>query len=368
MNAKRSTPVRRVYVRGASYYWVRPYTEKWIRLSQVAEGESRMLERLAQEKAKVETPAGAGNVPHLVDKYVQTHEKDHKEKAWPSYGRYVKRCFADIDIEQMDVPYVRQFLRDNWKDKPHMQRVMRAFLSGFFDWCIDRRHMTTNPCRDVKFKKPRPRRTLIADGHFAAIRAAMLTTSYVRSGKEVVAEVPTGPMMQCFVDLCYLTAQRSTEIRNLRWAADPKNDDCSWVDRAAGVIHFRPSKTEESSGLAVDVVITPEIDVALKRAKAIGVVKSMYVIHTQQGKTYAANTVLKAWKAAKERAGLAKVAYTVKDIRAKALTDAKNAGYNIEALKDHSAHTNEVQTADYIKSRHIPRSEVRLHIPELSAA
>jgi integrase len=32
-------------------------------------------------------------------------------------------------------------------------------------------------------------------------------------------------MMQCFVDLCYLTAQRSTEIRNLRWAADPKNDE-----------------------------------------------------------------------------------------------------------------------------------------------
>ena len=65
-------------------------------------------------------------------------------------------------------------------------------------------------------------------------------------------------MMQCFIDLCYLTAQRSTEIRNLRWTADPRDPDgCSWVDRAAGVIHFRPSKTEDSSGVSVDFKITP---------------------------------------------------------------------------------------------------------------
>jgi hypothetical protein len=74
------------------------------------------------------------------------------------------------------------------------------------------------------------------------------------------------------------------------------------VDRAAGVIHFRSSKTEDSSGLAVDVVITPEIDLALTRAKAIGMGKSMYVIHTQKGKPYAAHRVLKAWKVAKARA------------------------------------------------------------------
>ena len=86
----------------------------------------------------------------------------------------------------------------------------------------------------------------------------MLTFTYERGGRQLTAKVPTGPMMQCFIDLCYLTAQRSTEIRNLRWTADPRDPDgCSWVDRAAGVIHFRPSKTEDSSGVSVDFKITP---------------------------------------------------------------------------------------------------------------
>jgi integrase len=50
-------------------------------------------------------------------------------------------------------------------------------------------------------------------------------------------------MMQCFIDLCYLTCQRSTEIRLLTWEQ---------IDRVAGVIHFVPTKTAASSGEAVD--------------------------------------------------------------------------------------------------------------------
>ena len=78
----------------------------------------------------------------------------------------------------------------------------------------------------------------------------------------------------------------------------------------------------------------------LERARGIGRVKGVHVIHTKQGKPYAANTVLKAWKVAKG-AGLEDVRYTIKDIRAMALTDAENAGYDIEALKETAAHTNE---------------------------
>lgn len=101
----------------------------------------------------------------------------------------------------------------------------------------------------------------------------------------------------------------------------------------------------------------------LERARGIGRVKGVHVIHTKQGKPYAANTVLKAWKVAKARAGLEDVRYTIKDIRAMALTDAENAGYDIEALKETAAHTNEKQTLDYIKSRNVPTSEIRLHVP-----
>ena len=60
----RKPPVRRVYVRDGSYYWVQPYTERWKKLCRVEDGEVRMLERLAAEKAKVEKIDGTGNIPH----------------------------------------------------------------------------------------------------------------------------------------------------------------------------------------------------------------------------------------------------------------------------------------------------------------
>ncbi len=84
--------------------------------------------------------------------------------------------------------------------------------------------MTSNPCREVNLKKPKARAVYITDGHFIAIRDALAKEA---SGRDV----RSGEMMQCFVDLCYLTMQRSTDVRNLQWAD---------VDRDAKIIHFQP--------------------------------------------------------------------------------------------------------------------------------
>lgn len=174
-----------------------------------------------------------------------------------------------------------------------MQRVMRAFLSGFFTWCIIKRHMTHNPCREVRIKKPKSRDVYIPDGHFIAIREALVKD---KNG----CTVRSGEIMQCFVDLCYLTMQRSTDVRNLQW---------SNVDRDAKVIHFLPSKTEDSTGEAVDWPITPEIDAVLERARTFGKVKSTHVIHSLSGKPHKATAVRSAWDRACVRAGLGDVVY-----------------------------------------------------------
>jgi hypothetical protein len=63
------------------------------------------------------------------------------------------------------------------------------------------------------------------------------------------------------------------------------------------------------------------------------------------------------------RAGLKGKPYTVKDIRAKALTDAKKAGYDIDALQVAGAHAVRATTAAYIKQREVPVSSVRLSLP-----
>lgn len=362
MPPRKKAKYSRVYPKHNAWYWVEPRTGKWIWLCAQTEPESKLLERLAQERKRFERPDGSGNVRPLIDKYVTEKKAEHKEKAWPSYGKYAGNALRNHDIADVDAADVMDVLK-HWKGKLAMQRVMRAFLSGFFKWCIEERHITHNPCIQLKgwLAKPKVRQTYITDEHFAAIRAAMLEVTYERAGKEVTADVPTGPMMQCMVDLCYLTAQRSTEIRNLKW---------SDIDRKAGVIHFVPTKTEDSSGVRVDFRITPEIEAVLARVQTIDgrpSIGDIPVIHTQKGKPYAANTVLKAWKVAAERAKLAELGYTIKDIRAKALTDGVRDGYSIEALQVAGAHTTKEMTEDYIKQRNVPVADVRLRIPRSAA-
>ncbi|RSK75884.1 integrase [Pandoraea apista] len=352
MNARRrKTPdglPSRVYVKHGSYYWFKPGTNRWVRLCRVGDGEAAMLERLANEKRKAESATGSGNIPGLVDDYVDQHKKKHKEKAWPHYAEYVKSSFRDVDVDQVDPAYVVEFLTTNWDGKLHMQRVMRAFLSGFFAWCILKRHMTSNPCREVKLKKPKARDVYITDGHFIAIRDALAKEANGR-------EVRSGEMMQCFVDLCYLTMQRSTDVRNLMWAD---------VDREAKVIHFQPSKTADSTGEAVDWPITPEIDAVLERARTFGKVKGKHVIHSLSGKPYGATAVRSAWDRACVRAGLGEAVYTVKDIRAKAMTDAERAGYTMEQLRVAAAHSDVKTTEIYLKSRLTPTSVIRMNLPK----
>jgi integrase len=349
MNARRRTVPdglpNRVYEKSGSWYWF-PKGGRWIKLCRVDEGETKMLKRLAAEKEKAESHKGLGNTPALVDQYVKEKRAEHREKGWWRYGEYVKAGFLDVNVDQIDPAYVAEFLRTNWNGKLHMQRTMRAFLMGFFQWCRENRHYThENPCNGIRMKQPKPRGVYITDEHFAMIRQ----------------ELAINPMMLALVDLCYLTLQRSTEVRALLWRKS-SDADVNWVDRENGVLHFVPSKTRETSGLGVDVVITPEIEAALQMARNTGKVKSPYVLHTRSGRPWGDTTALQVWRRACDRAGLTDCAYTIKDIRAKAITDAKLLGYSKDQLKVAAAHADVSTTEIYFKDGKVFRSDVRMSL------
>jgi integrase len=349
MNARRRTVPdglpNRVYEKSGSWYWF-PKGGSWIKLCRTDEGEAKMLEKLAAEMRKREA-GGTGDMPRYVDEYVAAERHRHKEKSWPYYGDYVKKDFADVQIRHVDSAYVSDFIEQNWAGKPHMQHIMRAFLRGFFVWCKRKRYFAgENPCNDVKLDKRPERDVYISHEHFGAIRA----------------HLAKHPMMVCMIDLCYLTAQRSTEVRALLWRSDgPK---CSWVDREKGILHFVPTKTIDSSGIAVDWPITPEIEEVLERARSTGKVKSNLVIHTRNGKAYTPHTALYHWREACRKAKLDEYGYTIKDIRAKALTDAQRAGYDLKAIMEAAAHTKQSTTETYFKQRAVPVSEIRLTLPK----
>jgi integrase len=367
MNARRrSRPdglPSRVYMKGTSYYWVRT-DNRWIRLSKVTDGDVKMFERLAAEKRAFEPiVAGRGNIPAIVGTYMEQKAMSYAESfrdEWRRRGEGVRSYFRDWNIERVDASAVEDFLLNNWPERLSMQKAMKAWLSTFFSWAVRKKFVTVNPTREVKVKKPKKRNVYIPDEHFLRIREWLVKYTYVLhedtpDKREVTGSVPTGPMMQCFIDLCYLTCQRSTEIRLLRWEQ---------VDREAGVIHFVPTKTADSSGEAVDWPITPDIDAVLNRARLLApTFGQKYVIRDRRGQAKSDQACRDAWEGAMQRAGLADKPYTIKDIRAKAMTDAKRAGYDLEALQVAGAHTDRSTTEGYIKSREVPVSTVVLHLP-----
>ena len=367
MAARKKAKYPRVYPSDGSWYWVEPRTNKWIKLCRMTEPETVLLRRLAEEKEKHARPDGSGNMRPLIDEYVRKHRHAHKEKAWHKYGDYAGNGFRNSDVAGVKPVHVSHWLKTKYIDKLPMQRVMRAFLSGFFQWCVDTGKIDTNPCREVRLKKPKARTVYITDDHFARIRTALLTYTYVvrkdtPREKTITAKVQTGPMMQCFFDLCYLTAQRSTDVRSLTWAQ---------VDREAGVIHFLPSKTEDSSGVAVDWPITPEIAAVLDRVRELDGVQrigKLPVIHALDGKPYGATAARSAWDRACERADLTDAGYTVKDIRAKSATDAKRAGYDLDEIMAALAHTDAKTTEIYLKQRDVPLANLRLAVPVAKSA
>lgn len=348
MNARRRTHPdglpSRVYAKSGSYYWFSK-DAGWIKLCRVTDGQRKMLERLAAEMAKFEH-GGIGNMPTLLDQYVSSEKHKHREKGWKNYATPVKKMFADVDLEDVDTAYVWEFL-SKWDDKITMKRALRAFLNRFFQWCRETGHTKNeNPCTGMRIEKPDDRLVYITDAHFSAIRA----------------ELESHPMILCLVDLCYLTAQRSTEIRALRWAK--AGEDSNWVDRENNLIHFRPSKTKDSSKISVDWRITPEIETVLEIARGLGKIKGPFVIHSLKGTPWSSAGALKVWRKACNRAQLQEYGYTIKDIRAKALTDAQRAGYDIKELKEAAAHADVKTTEIYFKERNVPVSNVRLALPK----
>lgn len=125
------------------------------------------------------------------------------------------------------------------------------------------------------------------------------------------------------------------------------------------VFHRAYSPTITSSAVAA----------VLKRAKGlrngikVQALADDFVVVDRKGKPKSAAACRDVWRDAMTRAGLGHMDYTVKDIRAKAMTDAKKAGYDIDALQVAGAHADRATTAGYIKQREFPVSTVRLTLP-----
>lgn len=315
------------------------------KLCRVDEGESRMYEALAERKAlpsSVMVPAAVANFKRdpTFTKLTPGVRKEHARLL----GIFAAD-FADWRVDQVEATDLKRNIKHHYPDHPAAASHYKSRLSTFFRWCItDEGLIKINPCGSIQLQKPRARKTPWTPALFWAVRDKLL------------------PMYQCYHDLSYLLYQRTTDVRRLR--LEQLRDD---------IIRFEPSKTLRSSGVAVDIPITPAIREVLNRAAALRkeIAKKKgsigpFVIVSRTNTAFTRSGINSAYRRADESLhGKEAMAHlNPKALRPFAATEAKRLGATMEQLKDGLAHTTIATTEGYIQAHEVPVSEVIMRLPD----
>lgn len=340
--------LKRVYPKHGRYWFV-DTAGKWHKLTRVDEGEAALLRALA--KRKDAPPVRPQSVQDLARKWRAAFLSGYAQSTQDDYDLMLGKIelgFQDHDVAEVVPGDVWDFVWQ-WKDAPRQAHKYLHLLSMMFKHaCAPLRWRRDNPCDQVDAPDLGPKRDrYITDTEFHAIRRGALRS---KNG----SKVPSGEIIVCAIDLAYLTFQRQGEIRRLR----DKDMDAEWL-------YFRPSKSESTTGARVKWRRSQPIDAVLERAKAFGKVKPLdgTVIHNLRGKAYTKSGLYTAWARACERAGVLDAHFH--DLRAKAQTDAKAAGYTIEQIQEGATHADPETTRGYIKRREVAESAIELSMPKL---
>ena len=324
-------------------------------ICRVSEGEAKLYERLAEIKGITIKPGGnfAARLKEFQAEYLPTLAHASRKEYARIYA-LAADDFQDFDTEQVKAKHIKDFVRLKFST-PRMQRDGKSRLSTFMRWCVVCDYAATNPCEFIEIKQMAPKRFDWTPAKWHAIRNALVID---KNGQAV----PSGAMMQCYIDLCFLLYQRNTDVRLLL---------IPQVDYAAGLIRFVPAKTEHSTGANVSVPITADIAAVLRRATAIRAAWDAdgrkiwkYAICKRDGTSYTASGLRDAWDAACTRAQIKGL--TSKSIRAYAATEADRQGYTKGQIQKGLAHRLITTTEGYVARHEEVISAITLALPAVS--
>jgi integrase len=360
----KKTKHKGVYIKNGAYYLVKQ--NKWIWLCPESSGEPAMLRALARQRGR---NLDDGSFTKLIQIWTEKELPNYAPDVQKDYGYMlpkIEMAFIDIpvaDLTSHDVIDLRnQFTirpddaEPTWTARPRTAEKYHGLLSVLLGYAIDPlRWITHNPCRDVKKAKPEPRRVYMTDETMlTVVDRTMVGRRFRGNGK--AWKNANGETYALLFLLAYLTAQRSKDLRLLR------KDHCSDAS-----IAVQPTKTKKSSGKTIDIDVTPDIRMVLARAAELHAqrgIETELVFTTLQGTELSKEAVKTAWRRARERAGLVgDEAPWMRDLRPKALSDAKRQGKSLEEIKDGAAHASVTTTEGYMRGFERIRANLGLGLP-----
>lgn len=330
---KKSDLLKRVFIKDGSFYHVAAIGAKrvWTRLCRVKEGLPTMYRALAEiEQAGIVDDMMPAMVADWMRDVGSTHSK--KQQANDAYQcRTIREAFAEFRAAQVSPPVILEFLA-LFRDKPRTHNAYRSMMRELMRYAEQRgfRAPGTNPVDSLKTMRTPPRKRYITDSELRRIKVGIC---YGKDGKRT----PSGPMICCLVEMAYLTGQRASDLLSLEWQHITKD----------GIL-FTPSKTEGSTGVAVQIGMTPRLDRLVIRLQAFKQSNLRFVFCKQDGQRYTYSGAQTAWKRCLQRAGIPDT--QLRDLRAKALTDVDEQR-GIIAAQRMGAHTTQSQTAEYIRHK-----------------
>jgi integrase len=290
-----------VYLKHGAYWYVR--NRKWHRLG------SALGPALA-EYARLLDESNRGEMATLIDAALPGIVAGKAASTQAQYriaADKLRHAFAEFSPRQVQQRHVAQ-LQEGMRATPNMANRTLSVLRQVFDYAVRLQIVDSNPAAAVRRLDEAKRGRYLTDAELAAIRAQ------------------AGDRLRVVIDLLYLTAQRPADVLAL--------DKSAYTD--AGVV-FRPRKTAGSTGVRICVAWTPGLQDAVERART----------HLRgRGGSVDYRTTAMQWRAACEAAGVPDA--QMRDVRAKALTDARRQGFDATAL---AAHASAAMTERYIRQR-----------------
>ena len=359
---------RRVYLKHGAYYFFSPAPirnpdngklQTWIKLTSKDDGESTML--IALTGLLGSPHLDERSMPHACAEFKAGKLGDYSKDTRDAYSRYLAVIadeFEEFNADQVTTKDCAGFLRDRFKSTPNTAKKYAALMSKLFKFIIGELGLRQdNPIDqlDMSSYKTGRREVLATHAQVQMIREAGMM-SKERKGTGLSIPTASGPMFACIIDMSYLLWARGIDIRMLK---ESQIED--------GRIRIKPTKTQKTSGKAVDIVVTAEIAEVIARARGLKIkygLISQFVFPTKKGGAYTRSGLSSMWDRAKERIGM-KDDVVFRDIRALAATDAARRGEDRRDIQKRLVHTSGKTTDIYIKEVIPDVSDIPMALPWL---
>jgi len=295
-----------MYHKHGSYWLVKK--GQWANLGK---DHSEALQEYARRQAQ--PPPPKNGMPELIDKVLAVHLKrtaKNTASQYQSVAQRLKTMLAEFEPQQVKAKHIAA-IKINLADKPRTCNQFLSLLNIVFSYALEWEIVESNPCTGIRKHKEKPRTRYITHDEFNALLSCL------------------PERMQNLFSLVYLTGQRIRDVLNL-------HQDNITQDGIA----FVQQKTQTKMLIG----ITDDIAELLNRIKPNPNGWLFYNHKTGSALNY--STAQEAFARARSAAGIQDV--TIRDLRAKSLTDADEQGKNAQKL---GGHKNASTTRLYLRGR-----------------